>query len=363
MQMPSLFIMKNHAAIAKAAVKPSSKKPAGPEPLFGKGSPNEIAIEDIGGVSAGKGGLMVEHKDGSKRVIAPEAAAEFLTWHGQHLDAMEQAAQAVDPEATKALTLDQSVQNINGERQNWLMDICKDVDSFTGLRSQCMPAVGMWRTETGEVDTENATFIAIAKVPDEKVLQYAAALKGMAANQKAVLSIRLDPRGADTLCHVSIPHDTSTVSLRNNLQRIQQVMELEQLDEAVFVRTPNGTDVVFFEAGNSTMVENVKRLAMFFGATGEVSKCVGEFIDSGEEGDGIEASQNYRSIIYQFEKTNGVKYEFKELPPEDMTTKPGPMPRGFGGTPGKIKKSLGGLGTLRTIVGVKVATGSQARGK
>jgi hypothetical protein len=214
----------------------------------------------------------------------------------------------------------------------------------------------MWKDPQAGVDTENSTFTAIAKVPDEETLRYAAALKGLAANQKAVLNVMLDPKGADTLCHVSIPHDTSDVSLKPNLQKIQAVMEIEGLATATFVRTPHGTDVVFFEQGGSTQTEAIRRFAQFFGATGEAAKCRGEFIgeyqpELDDDAQREASAQAYRTIIYQFEKQRGVHYQFKDLPPEDQPSV-GPMPaqsKGAGRQMKQVAKSIGGLPSLRII--------------
>lgn len=355
----SVFLMAHGAAIEKAVKPPANPRPRqstgrfGTRTTFDKGGEHEIEMDDIGNVSAGKGGLHVEHKDGSKRVIPPEKSADFLTWHGKHAEQRETAAANVDPDAPQHMTFDQSIAAINSDQQNWLTGVCADVDKFTGLKSQALSAIGVWADPESGMDTENALFAAISKVPDAETLRYSAALKGLAANQTAVLNVTLDPKGVDALYHMSVPHDTSDVSWKGNLQRLQAILEQAGVASAVFVRTPHGTDVVVFEHGGMAQAEALKQVAAFCGATGECAKCTGEFIGASAAGEDPDAQQEsadqiYRSIVYQFEKQRGVKYDFKELPPEDMP-KPGPMPRQAGGKPQKVAKSLGGLSTLRTI--------------
>ena len=322
-----------------------------PKGTYDQGGEHEIAHEDIGGISAGKGGLHVEHKDGSKVVIPPEKAGDFLTWHGKHIDANERAEQFVSPNEKTHLTVDDSIKAINSERQQWLMRTCADVDKFTGMKSQSMSAIGAWKDPQVGTDTENSSFNAIAKVPDAETLRYNAALKGLAANQKSVLNITMDPRGKDMVYHVSVPHDTSDVGWKPNLQQMQKVMEQVGLENATFVRTPHGTDVAFFEQGGANQMDAVKKFMSHFNATGEMSKCTGEFIGAykPELDDAAQreaSAQEYRSIVYQYEKARGVHYEFKELPPEDM---PKSVPMTAQQKSQKIGKSLGGLATLRII--------------
>ena len=323
----------------------------GTKPTYDAGGKNEIHIDDIGGVSAGKGGLHVEHKDGSKRVIAPEDAPDFLTWHGKHVDQQERAEQFVSPNEKTHLSIDDSIQAINGERQQWLMRTCADVDKFTGMKSQSMSAIGAWKDPQVGTDTENSSFNVIAKVPDAETLKYNAALKGLAANQKSVLNITMDPRGKDMIYHVSVPHDTSDVGWKPNIQQMQKVMAQVGLENATFVRTPHGTDVAFFEQGGTGQMDSVKKFMAHFSATGEMSKCTGEFVGAykPELDDAAQreaSAQEYRSIVYQYEKARGVHYQFKELPPEDQP-ETGPMPAQV--KPQKVSKSFGGLPSLRII--------------
>ena len=325
----------------------------GAKTTYDKGGEHEIHVDDIGGISAGKGGLHVEHKDGSKRVIPPEKAGDFLTWHGKHVDQKERAEQFVSPNEKTHLSMDDSIGAINSEKQAWLTRTCQDVDKFCGFKSQVMSSVGVWKDPQVGVDTENSTFTVISKVPDAETLKYSAALKGLAANQKAVLNITMDPKGADTIYHVSIPHDTSDVNWKGNLQRIQGAMDKLGLEAATMIRTPHGTDVAVFEQGGTKQIDAAKRLAAFFGATGEDSKCTGEFVGAykPELDDAAQreaSAQEYRSIIYKFEKARGVHYQFKELPPEDQPQS-GPMPAMSKPQKVGVGKCLGGLPSLRII--------------
>jgi hypothetical protein len=322
-----------------------------PKDTYDAGGKNEIHIDDIRGVSAGKGGLHVEHGDGSKRVIAPEEAGSFLAWHGKHADANERAARLTKPDGATHLSLSDSIKAIDSNRQQWLMRACVDVDMYTGMKSKSMSAIGIWKDPHVGVDTENASFSAIARVPDVETLKYNAALKGLAANQKAVLNVTLNPKGVDTFYHISIPHDTSDVAWKSNIQQIQGVMDKEGVESATLARTPNGTDVMILEQGSANLLDAVKRIAMYFGATSESTKATGEFVGEykPELDDAAQreaSAQEYQSIIYKYEKARGVHYEFKELPPENQPQNK-PVPPQF--QTQKVGKSLGGLASLRII--------------
>ena len=313
----------------------------------------EFHADDIAQVTAGKGGLHVGHKDGSNAVVAPEHAEDFLNWHSKHASQQEAAAQMVSPNQKTHLSLDQSVANLSGERMQWLQSVCADVDKYVGLNSHTLPAVGEWPDPQSGKDTEQSLFTAISRVPDAETLKYAAALKGLAANQKSVLNIVFDPKGQDTMYHVSIPHDTSDVGWKRNLAQLQGVLDQEGIDSRSFVKTAHGTDVVIFEQGGQEKLDAVKRFAQHFGGTSENTKCTGEYIGDyqpklDDAGQRAASAQAFRTIIYGYEKQHNVHYEIKEQPPEETGGANRPaqgQPR-----PQAVRKSIGGAFPLLSAV-------------
>lgn len=93
-----------------------------------------------------------------------------------------------------SLHIKEAMQKLESPRQKALASEFKQVDRLLSLHSEMSKAIGAWPDE-GEGDAENSTLASYPPGTPLELVKAAAAMKGLLANQKAVLVFQPDPNG------------------------------------------------------------------------------------------------------------------------------------------------------------------------
>jgi hypothetical protein len=96
-------------------------------------------------------------------------------------------------------------------------------------------AIGDWQG-----GAENSLLVILPAAPDAVTLRYAAAWFGLAADQKAVLAFRPDPRGRDVLATVALPAP---------LPAVRALLDRHGVRERTIRFGPGGCEVVVLDEG------------------------------------------------------------------------------------------------------------------
>lgn len=189
----------------------------------------------------------------------------------------------VSPNVTEDMRLDEAIRSLRSDRQTALVDYEKTIDEKFGLEGKYQAAVGDW------ADGAENTVVATYKVPPTWAeLEANAALKGLAADQKAVIPFLVQKDGKSFL------HE---VTLKSDLRTAREIVANAGIENRTLVPVAGGTKVMVFDE-HGTLGKTLKTLANENNTTHIFFRGRGEFLGSFASRD--EGIAKYRDAIARF---------------------------------------------------------------
>lgn len=240
----------------------------------------------------------------------------------------------LSPNVKENLTFKDAVHALHSSRQAEFRRLSQDIDKQAGLNAVSHDAIGDWSD-----GAENSIFDEIRTRTDYDTLRYTAAVKGLAAEQKATIPFRVTADGTDSLYRVP---------MRGTMESIRQKLDASGVQFRTLVPRANAVEVVVFDPGTK-MRETMRSFAKSEGVVARQYRGHGEFLggDTREEG-----AARFRQVISQFERSHpNLAYHAPQLKVASLDLgldffKGGPGSGNFGhaGRPGEVGGSTPGEG-------------------
>ena len=202
----------------------------------------------------------------------------------------ERGGQAMySPNTEDTLDFDQALRNLDSDNQKVAKQNAEADDREIGLTSTVENSVG----DTKEWGSENS-LLATYKNASFDDIKYAAARKGLAMNQKAVLPFKYDAAGPDSLYTLRVP--------TSNMKEIRDICDKKGVEFRTFIpEGTNATRVVIYDQG-SQLIGPVKEVARNYGIGIALKRGKGEFVGGDTRESGADV---YRSAIAEYERRRG----------------------------------------------------------
>ena len=170
----------------------------------------------------------------------------------------------VSPNVHEGLTIDQVIGELHGQRAQNIIDQSREVDKILGIDSSHAAAVGAW------VDgAENSILVTIPHQVSYDQIETSAAMKGMLADQKAVIPFRVELGGPDSMYRFTAPS--------SDMRAVHTELEKQGIEYHTLQPVGNGINVWVFDKG-SEISDKVFKVGASYGTKAEVFKGRGDFL-------------------------------------------------------------------------------------
>jgi len=186
---------------------------------------------------------------------------------------------------TEPMNFDEAVKAVNSSKQVDAHLVSGHIDNALNLNSTAHDGIGEWKD-----GAENSVIHEITGLKDFDELRYAAALKGRALNQKAVLAFEAGD-GNDAIHKTTVPTD--------NLQEIRGKLDKAGIVQRTLLPDGKNTAIMVFDQGNK-LGSNIADVAKQYGTKAQTIRGTGEFVGESDTREG--AVKNYTGIIKDYEQ-------------------------------------------------------------
>lgn len=179
----------------------------------------------------------------------------------------------VSPNTEEGLTVAQAQERLGSKRQAALIDAGNKIDGLVGIQGVHSHAIGAWAD-----GAENTVIEKVGGHPTFEQLRTSAAMKGLLAEQKAVLPFQVDRNGKDALYRLRVP-SSDVESLNKTLVKLG--IEFHTLEPE-----GNATNVWVYDQGNQ-IGDKIAKAGDYYDTQIDKWRGHGEFLgswDSREEG-------------------------------------------------------------------------------
>lgn len=192
-----------------------------------------------------------------------------------------QGIEFISPNVEEGLHIPEAVKELGSSRQEEVTKAFQQVDAILGLKASYRPVVGAWAD-----GAENSVLSRITGNPTYAQLQTSAAMKGMMADQKAVVPFKVTATGPDVMYRVTVPH-TNVEQAHDELSKLG--MEFHTLS----IRDNHINAFVYDQGGQ--LSAQAQKAGEFYGT--QVSKWhgQGEFLGSWDSR--TEGRETYQKVI------------------------------------------------------------------
>jgi HK97 family phage portal protein len=235
----------------------------------------------------------IRYYDGGERAdgpLAPAVVAEFKSRQrkyrpdqarddrGRWVD--EGGAAMVSPNVEENLTIDEAIGAIGSERHRKLADAFAEIDRMLGLSARELEAIGAW------ADGAEDSTVSIYNRASASDIAIAASMKGLIADQKAVLAFSSNVRG---------PHVLYTVrSAGTDAKAISASLIAAGIQFHTLAKNGASFDVMVFD-DTGDLADNVSSWSVNNGKHAEARSGTGRFIGSWDSRD--DGARAYREEI------------------------------------------------------------------
>ena len=240
--------------------------------LNGQGWSKEVTamIEDM----KGTGYQIGLAPTGKKVTLAAEVVGELLP-----TSPSIKYAQMYSPNIADNFSYERAVKNLDSPEQARIKSVADDINSDSGLTGKPKNVIG----DTKEYGIENA-LLENGEAPSIEATRYAAAQKGLAANQKTVLNFIEDINGKDGL-HI-IEHKLDNDAIKKILD-----------DNGLEFRTLDKGKLIIYDEGIK-LVDSLNKVNQQINGKLTTVRGTGEFIGGETRAAGL---QSYKRIISEHE--------------------------------------------------------------
>lgn len=182
---------------------------------------------------------------------------------------------------------DEAKRRLDSPRQKALQERFAQVDAALGVRSKSTPAVGAWKD-----GAENSTIVEYPADTDWDTMVTSACMKGLLAEQKAVLAFKPEPGGKDSLWKLKLKSGDD--------KGIHEALLNAGIENHTLTRTDSGYEVTIYDEGHKLAVA-VRDFALQGDAHVENTQGKGEFIGSWTSRE--EGAAEYRRRIGEFARS------------------------------------------------------------
>ena len=193
--------------------------------------------------------------------------------HGRWTNGGGQGIEFVSPNVREGLDMRGAQSAMAGQRHQDVLEAAQEVDRILGMRSVHTSAIGAWAD-----GAEDTLMDRVYGNPSYDALRLSAAMKGMLADQKAVIPFKVDPKGKDSLFKIKVA-GSDPITIHDN-------MLAAGLENHTLVHHGDHTDVYVFDPGTA-LEQQVKDAGDKHGTEVSQWRGQGEFLgswDSREEG-------------------------------------------------------------------------------
>ncbi len=196
------------------------------------------------------------------------------------------AYEFISPNTKENLTFKDAVAALHSPRQKQFLDLSHAVDGQLGLSAHAHNAIGDWKD-----GAENTIFNEITSKVDYQMVLYTSAIKGLAAEQKAVIPFQVVANGMDSLYRIP---------LQGSVDTIRQKLDAAGVEFRTLVPHGSTTDVIVFDPGTQ-MRGTIQALAKSEGVKAQQYRGKGEFLGGDTRQAGASKFQN---VIASFEHSH-----------------------------------------------------------
>lgn len=179
----------------------------------------------------------------------------------------------VSPNVQEGLHIDQALAALKSDRHQKLMADADKIDQLVGIHGTHAGAIGAWAD-----GAENTIIEKIGGHPTFDQIRTSAAMKGLIAEQKAVLPFQVDRHGKDALYRLSVAS--------SDLKQLHQGLIKQGIDFHTLEPTDKGANVWVYDPGNK-LGDKVAKVGDYYDTQIDKWRGHGEFLgswDSREEG-------------------------------------------------------------------------------
>lgn len=208
------------------------------------------------------------HDPNDPRITKFDRVLKFNPYHDEkgRFSSSGEGMEMVSPNVEEGLNLQQASQALTSQRQSEVMEAFRGVDKILGLKAEYQSIIGAWAD-----GAENSVMSRIGGNPSYEQLKLSAAMKGMLADQKAVIPFKSFKGGPDTMYRVSMPH--------TNLQQATEELNKLGLEFHSLKIRNGGIDAFIFDQG-SQLNDTVQKASDFYGTQATKWHGQGEFFGS-----------------------------------------------------------------------------------
>jgi predicted ABC-type ATPase len=194
------------------------------------------------------------------------------------------------PNVEENLTFADAQKRLGGADQARFRSIANGIDKQLGLQTKSQNAIGDWKD-----GAENSVVTYVKPGMDFDTVRYSTVIKGLSANQKAVVAFNVQPGGEDSIYHFHT--DGKANDVRN-------VLDVNGLSFRTLVPVESGTDVVIFDPGRKLQA-NVEKVAEHYGTQVDQYDGKGEYIGGDTRAEG---AKQFKGIIKSYEQSHTQRY-------------------------------------------------------
>lgn len=193
---------------------------------------------------------------------------------------MVSGAEMVSPNVKENLDFDQALEEMKGSRQREILAKAQEVDALLGLSIEQQPALGAWSD-----GAENSIVGTVSGRATYEQIELSAAMKGMLADQKAVIPFHVEPNGKDAMYRFDAPS--------SDLRAVHDQLMKDGIEYHTLQPVDHSIRVWVFDKGTE-IPDKVRAAGERYGKQVEVWQGRGEFVggDTRDAGRAV-----YQSII------------------------------------------------------------------
>jgi GNAT superfamily N-acetyltransferase len=180
----------------------------------------------------------------------------------------------VSPNVRENLDFEQAHAAMGSARQRAVMAVAHEVDDIVGLDTTQHEALGAWKD-----GAENSILVQVRSPASYDEIAVSAAMKGMLADQKAVIPFRVEKGGPDTMYRMDVEGDES------DLRRVHDELEHIGIENHTLEVTGAGLRVWVFDQGTA-MRDTMQRAGETYGVKVAAWKGRGEFLGGDTRAEG-----------------------------------------------------------------------------
>lgn len=183
----------------------------------------------------------------------------------------------VSPNVHENLTFDQALHALDSERAHEVLNESRQVDKILAIPSEHDPAIGAWSD-----GAENSIIATITGRTTFDMIEASAAMKGMIADQKAVIPFHVEENGPDSMYRFTTP--------TGDLHAVHDALEKMGIEYHTLQPEGKGIRVWVFDQG-SGIADKVVSAGVKYGQQVEVWHGRGEFLGGDTRDEGRNAYQ------------------------------------------------------------------------